>query len=81
VEYFQTHIFVSAPERLTSKLSKIKVITCHKHVIKGIQARATRTCAPVHYLTGIKGTHSQAMKALAHWQDHGPHAPDLTADK
>jgi len=26
----------------------------HKQVIKGIEARATQTCAPVHYLTAIK---------------------------
>jgi len=30
----------------------------HSHVIKGIQARATRTFAPVYYMTGIKGTHA-----------------------
>jgi len=34
----------------------------HKHVIKGIQARATRTCAPVNYLTAIKGTHAQPRR-------------------
>jgi len=34
----------------------------HKHVIKGIQARATRTFASVHYLTAIKGTHAQAWR-------------------
>jgi len=51
------HTFFSAPERLTGKLSKIIFFPQlgHKHIIKGIQARATRTCAPVHYLTAIKG--------------------------
>jgi len=60
VEYFQTHIFVSAPERLTGKLFTILSFPQmgHKHVIKGIQARATRTYGPVHYLTAIKGTHA-----------------------
>jgi len=55
-------IFISAPERLTGKLSKILSFPQmgHKHVIKGIQVRATRTCAPIHYLTAIKGTHAQA---------------------
>jgi len=62
VKYFQTHIFVSAPERLTGKLSKILSFpqVGHKHVIKGIQARATRTRVPVHYLTTIKGIHAKA---------------------
>jgi len=57
VEYFQTHIFVSVSERLTGKLSKILSFPQmgHKHVIKGIQARA-----PAHYLTAILGTHAQA---------------------
>jgi len=57
VEYFQIHIFVSAPERLPGKLSKILSFPQmgHKHGIKGIQARATRTCAPVNYLTAKKG--------------------------
>jgi len=55
-------IFISAPERLTGKLSKILSFPQmgHKHVIKGIQVRAIRTCAPIHYLTAIKGTHAQA---------------------
>jgi len=59
--YSNTH-FCLAPERLTGKLSKTLSFPQmgHKHVIKGIQARATRTCAPVHYLTTIKGTHAQA---------------------
>jgi len=54
--YFQAHIFVSAPERLTGKLSKILSFPQMglKQIIKGIQARA------VYYLTAIKGTHSQA---------------------
>jgi len=62
VKYFQTHISVSAPKRLTGKLSKILSFSQmgHKHIIKGIQARATRACAPVQYLTAIKGTHAQA---------------------
>jgi len=62
VEYFQTHIFVSATERLTGKLSKILSFPQmgHKDVIKGIQARATRTFAPVHYLTAMNGKHAQA---------------------
>jgi len=70
VEYFQIHIFVSAPQRLTGKLSKILSFPQmgHKHVIKGIQARATRTRAPVNYLTAIKGTHAQPRR---------PHANDL----
>jgi len=60
VEYFQAHIFISAPERLTGKLSKILSFpqVGHKHVIKGFQAKATKTCAPVHYLWS--GTHAQA---------------------
>jgi len=56
-----TH-FCFRPRIVTGKLSKILSFPQmgHKHVIKGIQARATRTCAPVHYLTTIKGTHAQA---------------------
>jgi len=44
-EYSQTHIFISAPERLTGKLSKNLSFSQlgHKHLIKGIQARANRT--------------------------------------
>jgi len=39
----------------------------HKHVIREIQARATRPCAPVQYLTVIKGNSITSLKAHAHW--------------
>jgi len=41
VEYFQIHIFVSAPERLTGKLSKILSFPQmgHKHVIEGFRLK------------------------------------------
>jgi len=74
VEYFQTLNFFSAPERLTGELSKILSFpqTGHKHVIKGIQASATRTCT--------RGRNKRDTSLKAHAQDHGSHANDLTAD-
>jgi len=46
------------PERLARNLSKILSFLHmgYKHVIKGIQARATRSCAPAHYLTASSNT-------------------------
>jgi len=67
---FKHTFVVSAQERLTDKLYMNLSFQQmgHKHVINGIQARATRTCAPVHYLhkpegarsltSAIKGTHA-----------------------
>jgi len=58
---FSNRHFFFAPECLTGKFFQdfSFLQKGHKHIIKGIQARATRTCAPVYYLTGIKGTHAQ----------------------
>jgi len=67
VEYFPTHILVSAPEHLSGKLYKILSFPQmgHKHVIKGIQARATQTCAPVHPDHNKRDT-CTSLKAHAH---------------
>jgi len=68
VEYFQIHIFVSTPERLTGNLSKILSFSQmgNTHVIKGIQSRATRTYGLVQLPDRNKRDTCTSLKAHAH---------------